>query len=289
MAPARYTPRDFGLRSDSFQVIEKTSISPRVVCALMAKQKDGKTFFALDDVPDPIVYQNFDQGLEGTIDMVMAKNPKKIVIVAGMPIKDERTKYPSYHFARPVPERGKGRHDEGYLSRVRQGARPYWERFISDHREALEGNEVRTIVVDTGGAAFNLGKFAFHGMDKVTQKDDPYGQKGGELKAIFQGIVADGLNYDKNVIWIHRTKEIWSGGQPSGKMGLDGYNQMGYEVQVTMYLKAVRRRGVIVDRVVEIIDNRLPGAQEGDEFTGKQATFRRVAAALTNTDLDEWY
>lgn len=274
-------PRDLGLRSDSFTDDYPDDALPRVIVNIEAYEKVGKTDFSMRDAPDPIIVYNFDQGLEGVIGPLRKKG--KEIIVAGVPAKG-KNKFPSYHFARPIPNRGESRKDDQYLTRVRKAAVPIWERWIDDMRQGYE-SDARTMVIDTGGASFVLGKFAFHGMDKVTQKDDPYGQKGGELKAIFQGIVADGFNYDKNVIWVHRLKGEWKGGSPTGGHVLDGYNQMGFEVQATIRLSK-DRRGV---RSAEVRNSRLRGGRfDGVEFEGGEYSFAHIAAELTKTDVRLW-
>lgn len=278
-------PKDIGLSSDSFSGDLPERAWPRVIVNVQAKQKVGKTDFALRFTPDPVVVFNFDNGLEGVVENIRSEFPKKRIIVAGVPTKDPRG-YPSYHFARPMPERGQGRKNEEYLARVKKAAYPIWERFIADLEEFYK-SDARTGVIDTGGAAFALGKFAFHGMDKVTSKDDPYGQKGGELKAIFQGLVTDGLGYDKNMIWLHRVKEVWEGGQPSGKWTVDGYQQLPYEVQATIYLQKKVRRGE-VERWAEIVETRLNPKLEGERFEGDDCAFDVIASELTRTKLKEW-
>lgn len=287
MAPTKrddYTAKDMGLRSDSFAVELPDNLAPRIIANVEAKQKVGKTYFSLATSPGPTVVFNFDQGLEGVVEPLRRKG--KQIIIAGVPTKDPRM-YPSYHFARPVPNRGQSTKNEEYLTRVKKEAVGIWERFINDYKEALESRHVRTLVIDTGGGAFQLGKFAFHGMDKVTSKDDPYGQKGGELKSIFQGLITDGYNYDKNVLWLHRLKEEWKGGSPNGTFIADGYNQVAYEVQVTLRLGKKVTRGETA-RWVEVRDSRLDTQMEGEEFAGKQCRFSTVAALLTGTDEDVW-
>ena len=285
--------RDLGLTSDSFMSGFGQELPQRCVCIAMADQKVGKTRWSLT-APDPIIIFNFDQGLEGVVEPFLKK---KQIIVAGMPGSAGRSgKYPSYHFARPpLGANEKGRKDELYLERVKKAAVPIWNRFMGDYREALE-SKARTLVIDTGGAAFQLGKFAFHGMDKVKSEDDPYGQKGGELKSIFQGIMTDGYNYDKNVIWLHRTKEKWSGGKPIGVFEPEGYNRAQFEVQFTLHLrKKVRKykNETEVMRWAELVDARMQlhvgeGTSWGEDDDRPMMTFPEIMADIFGTDAAEW-
>lgn len=93
------TARELGLKSDSFTTDIHERPMSRVIANVEAKQKAGKTHFCLT-APDPIVFFNFDQGLEGVIEPF--KKAGKTIVVAGMKRSGNGTIYPSYHFARPV-------------------------------------------------------------------------------------------------------------------------------------------------------------------------------------------
>lgn len=281
---------DLGLSSDSFVEIrpDDDDRRRRVILNVEASQKAGKTDFALRHLPAPIVIFNFDQGLEWVVEKFIKK---KRIIVAGC-VKQRGAKYPSYHFAKPSPDRGEKQKSDAYLTRIKGMAYPIWNRFIQDYTEALESKEIRTLVIDTGGAAFQLGKFAFMGMDKYLGKDDPYGQKGGEMKSIFQGLIADGYNYDKNVLWLHRIKENWSGGGPDGTFKTDGYAQVPYEVQSTLRI-TLSGKGNKLKRIGEIMYNRLGAGSElnGMKFGGEDMVpleFPAIMSELTETPESDW-
>jgi hypothetical protein len=279
------SPRELGLKSDSFSTTATDGITRRIIANVEAEQKVGKTHFCLDHVPGPVIVYNFDQGLEGVVERM---RKTKEIVIAGVPTK-ERNKIPSYHFGKPIPLAGQGRKDVAYLDRIKKEAGPIWERFINDYAEGLESS-ARTLVIDTGGGAFALGKLAFHGMAKTTSADDPYGQKGGELKTIFQGLIGDGYSHDKNVLWIHRLKEKWEGGKPSGQWQADGYNQLGYETQVSLRLKKRMYRGEEL-RSFEVRDCRLDTTLNGERFgedKPQQYSFAFIAALMTGTDEDDW-
>lgn len=288
MASNRKLPRDLGLRSSSFVAADDlpTTITPRVIANIEAAQKRGKTDFCLRDTPDPIVIFNLDQGLEGVVEKFLKKG--RNIIVAGMPgtggrdPKTGKKRFPHYHFGRPVPDPGQVRKADAYLQRVSKQALPIWEQFIRDYMEALHSN-ARTLVIDTATALFSLAKFAYVGMDKYTTADDPYGQKSGGMKSLFQGLVADGLDYDKNVLWISRIKEEWKGGQPSGKFTNDGYTQLRYEVQTTIRLDV--KRG---ESVAEVLDCRIDRKMNGEMWEGDEVSFRTIMAEICGNDPEEW-
>lgn len=286
-AKSKPTPRDLGLESDSFYSVAEEDITPRVIANVEGPQKSGKDHFCFT-APDPIVVFNFDCGLEGTVEKFWRKG--KNITVAG--IKRKGVKYPSYHFARPVPEDGEKRKGEGYLNRVKKLATPVWEQFISDLNEFYR-SEARTGIIDTGGAAYALARFAFHGMDKgrPDPKDDPYGQKSGDMKAIFQGLITDGYNYDKNVLWIHRITEVWEGNAPTGKYKAAGYKDVAYEVQLSLRTgkKSVRKGGVKQNEFdVEVMDCRIDQSMEGEVFRDKECSFSYVMASIFGTDEEVW-
>lgn len=277
------TLKDLGLSSDSFYMIGDEEGPQRVIANIEGPQKSGKDHFCFT-APDPIVVFNFDCGLEGTVEKFFAKG--KNITVAG--IKRPGVKYPSYHFARPVPGSGERRKDEGYLNRVKKLATPIWEQFISDLNEFYK-SEARTGIIDTGGAAYALARFAFHGMDKgrPDPKDDPYGQKSGDMKAIFQGLITDGYNYDKNVLWIHRITEEWKNNAPSGKFKAAGYKDVAYEVQMSIRTGKRKKGGENVFGA-EVMDCRIDQAMEGEFFEGKQCRFSYVMATVFGTEEDVW-
>ena len=284
------SPKDLGLDSDSFVGTDDSDddLPQRVIANIEGGQKTGKDHFALT-APGPIVLFNFDCGLEGVIEKFRrgfpGSKPKRI-IVAGVPKSGQR--YPSYRFARPVPERGETRKSLGYLDRVKKLASPIWERWINDMSEFYE-SESRTGIIDTGGAAFGLAKFAFHGMDKgrPNPKDDPYGQKSGDMKTIFQGLITDGYSYDKNVLWLHRIKEKWVSNAPSGQYMADGYNQVAYEVMTTIRTSKTKVKGKN-EFTAEVRDCRIDTQMEGDKFEGALCNFPTVMAAIFGTSEDEW-
>lgn len=281
--------KDLGLDSASFvEINDSESASRRAIINVEGMQKVGKSDFCLRTFPDPIVIFNFDSGLEWVVEKFVKKG--KRIIVAGA-YQPKGVKYPSYHFARPVPEKSELRKGDGYLTRVKKLALPIWEKFIDDYDEALN-SKARTLVIDTGGAAFQLAKFAFIGMDKYTSKDDPYGQKGGEMKSIFQGLIADGYNHNCNVVWTHRLKEEWSGGQPAGTFKVDGYGQLPFEVQLTIRLRTKGRKEEL-RRIAEIRDCRIgKGTYWNGTVFGEEddmpMRFPHIMATLTETDADEW-
>jgi hypothetical protein len=276
--------RDLGLRSDSFQDTFPESVLPRVIAEVQAPTGVGKTHWCLE-APDPIVVFNFDQGLEGVIGKFTKKGKK--IIVAGMPGTGGNGRFANYHFARPVPNVGENRKSEKYVQRVAAGALPMWERFVSDYREFL-GSKARTGIVDTATAAFALSKFAYVGMDKYTSADDPYGQKSGNLKALFQGLVAEGLSNDKNVLWISRVKEEWKGGSPTGKMITDGYNQLSSEVQLAVSLGRDRDDYRKVTVLKSRYDRKFIGEtfESGEKFDDTEFAF--FMSEVTGTDERDW-
>lgn len=285
MAKNGITPRELGLKSDSFSTDIPDKPVQRAIMNVEALQKQGKDHFSMESTPDPIVIFNFDQGLDGVIQKFKRK---KTIIVAGMPKSGGKSGYPHYHFARPVPETRDMKADirsirrsTGYLERVKAAAGPIWERFIHDFYEALH-SDARTLVVDTGGGAFALGKFAFHGMDKVTSKDDPYGQKSGDLNSIFQGLFADSYSYDKNVLWLHRLKDKFDA---PGQYDIVGYKQAPFETQITVRLSMKKGKPR-----AEIRDCRMGQGSKwnGEIFEDGEANFLSIVSNVWECEPEEF-
>lgn len=269
--------RELGLRSTSFYDGER-KISERALVSVEALEGRGKTYWALATAPQPIVVFNFDQGLEGVLD----EFPNRNIIPAGIPLKPGQKGYPSYAYARPTPSDGNPRQTKDYLQKVRESASPIWEQFIIDYAEALR-SKARTLVIDTGTAAYQLGRFAVIGTDKPGKDSDPFGRMGAQLNSLFQGLITEALSWDKSVIWAHRLKEMFDS---PGQYTAEGYKSVGYEVPIIIRLV----RGAKGDLKAQVMKARVPGGRKwvGEEFVGKEARFSYIMAALHGNEEEEW-
>lgn len=276
---------DIGLGSDSFKLITDTEPPRSVILNIEAGPKMGKTHFGLAGAPDPVVIFNHDQGIAGMIEKFVAEGRK--IIVAGKPRTDG--KYPSYRAVRPTPKRGETRKSESYLSAVMKEARPLWDLFTADYQQFLE-SDARTGIIDTGTAAFDLAKLAYLGIEKgkLSAKQDPYGKRSGEMRSDFQHLIHDAYNYDKNIIWLHREKELWADNKPSGKYAAAGYPDIAYEVHMTIRLTKERGDGKERIACATVKSCRPDPTLEGGKFKGQYCTFKSVVSTAFGTEEEDW-
>lgn len=291
-----YTPKELGLKSESFVGINPVGMPlRRALINVEGGQKSGKTDWCLRNLPDPIIVFNFDNGMSGMAEKFMRKPHYKTIIVAGMPLTAEQKKrgiqYPSYHFVRPVPEKGEGRKSESYHDRVKKLAKPYWEKFISDYDEFFNNPRIRSGVIDTGGHCFQLAKFASFGVDKMNDMDVQ--RQSGDLKSLFQGIITDAYMYDKYVVWTHRVKDEWQKGSATGRLTNDGYNQLRNEVEFTLRVQTKIHRGEIIPQG-ELLDvrlgkgNKLNGTRVGEDEEIPMTLPGIMSLMYPKTDEDYW-
>jgi hypothetical protein len=231
------------------------------------------------------LYLPFEPGLKGVIE----KFPKKDIF---RPMQDGKPT--DYLFARPVPKKDRAGVD--FLESVQKMATPIWERFISDWHIALRDPKLRTIVIDTASAMYELGRFSFLGMaGKAAPKDDPFGQKSSAVKAIVRGLVQETYHYDKNIIFLAREKQVWKAGEPTDDFESDGWPGLPYEVQVVIRISKRTFAGKTVRKAV-VIDSRLDGDfanglvfsdTDGKDIVGP-LNFVSIASTITGTDEKSW-
>lgn len=280
-------PSDIGLKSAHFAAAS-VEITPRIIANIEGLEKAGKSTFTMT-APDPIIIFNLDRGLEGIAQHALGSGKK--VIVAGL--DQGKGKMPAYFFLKPKPP-GKSKdlsYVRSYVQEVADRSRDVWRQFKEDYEEALN-SEARTIVIDTGTAAYELARYAAFG--KLSQvKPHHY----GPLKQEFQGLVHRGYDFDKNVLWIHRLKPEWAdtidkqGEKTSvktGRLERAGYSDMGYEVQSNVRVQKTvdKKRGTRYSAT--ILDCRLNQGLDGLDLEDDMCNFSYFAATVFGTNPSEW-
>ena len=279
-------PSDIGLRSSSF-TMASPDIPQRLIANVEAREKEGKTTFCLT-APDPIIAYNFDMGLEGIAQHALKQGKK--LIVAG--VDQGKNRMPAYFFLKPKVAKGKTEFDPDIVRETAKRAREVWGKFKADYREGLE-SDAQTLVIDTGGAAFNMNKYARFGkLKRVLPRDYD------ELYQEFQAIIQEAYDFDKNVLWIHRLGEEYAdrinhkGDKESVKTGRwvrkPAYRDVGYEMQANIRLEKTVDKKKNVHFKATIIDCRLNRGLDGTELADDYCSFPYVAASVFGTDVEEW-
>lgn len=170
------------------------SVMHRLIVNVMAREKSGKTHFALT-APGPIVLFNFDFGLEGVIN----KFNKKPIYAS------------EYRINEISPDK--------YAAE--------WERFKRENKAAMNEKQVRTIIWDTGTEVWELIRMARFG--KLTQvMPHQYGPVNSEMRTL----VRDAYSSDKNLIVLHKMGIQYVNNNPTDKYVMAGFKDIPYNVQV---------------------------------------------------------
>jgi len=183
----------------------KVSRVRRLILDVHGEPKTGKTHLALT-APGPIAYFDFDWGLEG----VLPKLDRDDVFVIEM-----------------TPG--------GFLLTENAGNRAVfareWEKFVQANEEALR--EAQTIVYDTFTEAWELARLAhFAKNEKIRDLTRVMPQYYPEVNAIFRSILRKAKLVDKHIIMVHKVREEWIDGNPTGRKVVACMKDVPYNAQM---------------------------------------------------------
>ena len=203
-------------------------IKQRLIVSTRGLDKHGKSSFALSS-PGPIIYFNFDFGLEGVVHKY-AKN-KSVYI------KDYKVK--------------RGDTSNVYFNAL--------EAFKQDYYKALTTN-ARSVVLDTATELWELIRLARLGGNLGVSKEASY--KWGPINAEYIGLIREAYDHDKNLILLHKAKKEYVDDKFTGKYELDGYKYTPGLVQVNT---VVYREGLDGDFYLKILNCRQNATIAGME------------------------
>ena len=171
--------------------IEK--LVPNITVSIAGLPKTGKSHLALT-FPEPIIVFSFDLGLEP----VLAKFEGKKIGVKTYPI-------PIIDSIHPKPY-----------------AKPIWAQFTKDYKEAIWDKAVKTVVIDTGTALYELARHAR--TEELGQQQllrHQYGEVYSRMSALYLEPRISGVN----LVITHYTKDVYEDEKPTGEVALDGYKR----------------------------------------------------------------
>lgn len=214
-------------------------IQKRLVVSIDGHNQGGKTHLALT-APDPIALINFDDGLEG----VIHKFKDKQIVVKNM----------------EHPPDGA------------EGNNAYWQRavtqFKSAYFKALQTPAIRTIIIDTGTELWEVLRLARLG--KLSQvMPTQYIAVNAEM----QQLVRTAYSYSKNLIILHKFKQVYEGNNWNGEYTRAGFSGMGYAVQVC--IEAFYEDGEFGLRIYDKCRHN-PTLAEGLELYGDMCNFETL-------------
>lgn len=216
---------------------------PRLILSIQGLPKRGKTRFALT-APGPIALLNFDDGLEGVVESFTAAG--KEIMVA----------------------------DHRFASGASDWA-PRWARFLKDFHGALASPDVRTVVVDSGTAVWELLRLAMLG--KLTQIMPV---KYAHVNSVMEGLFRECFPAGKNVIWTHQETEEYANDKATGNMKLEGFKRAAYLTQANLRAKRDPKAKGLDSLSIEVLDSRHNVELAGEDFPAGLANFATIASMI---------
>lgn len=202
ITPSLLTPRftDLGFTLPTGESI------PRIVMASEAREKAGKTEFAMG-LPDPIAVISTDTGTKEVVDRAIRRGRRILLLQLKAP-----------------KELGKS------------DAESEWAKCRDAIYAIIESNTVRSMVIDTASELWELLRMAEFG--KLTQvKSHHYGPVNDKMRNLVK------RSFDRpalNSIWIHKVKKQYKGdeegttGNWTGKYERAGFADLAYLVDVNI-------------------------------------------------------
>lgn len=236
--------------------------SRRMIVSLDGLAKEGRTRFCCT-APGPISIHSFDNGYVGVVEDFADK-------------KDIYT----FDYAVPLSARLPG---SGLTALVDPSVK-VWTEFVEDFRAALES--MRTVVVDHGGAAWELCRLARLG--KLTQVlPVQYTAVNAEFRQLIQ--LAISAPTKPNVIFIHRLKAEYKDDKKTGNFERSGFGDIGYDVETVLRTSRDYSKTGPEQFSLVIEECRARFAASGTKFVGEDINFAKVAQAIyPSTTEEDW-
>lgn len=255
MAMSKNSQLESLLKGGQFQRAEATVVA-RLVAAVAAREKQGKTHFSLT-APGPIVTFNADIGLEGVVHKFLAEGKEILVYNIPMPEANNRN--------------------------VEKEAGKVWDDLENATDAALDNPAVRTIVFDTATEIWEIVRLAYFG--KLTEVK-PHHYSG--VNAEFRRFLKKVFKTDKNLILIQKMKAEYVKNERTGEWEMAGFSDTPFIVQVVLHPFRVDKptkidEDTVLDKGdfgVRIFESRHKPAANGVVLTGDMATFPFVAATI---------
>jgi hypothetical protein len=251
------------LKSGGFTEADPT-IRPRLIAAVAAREKQGKTHFSLT-APAPIALFNVDTGLEGVIHKFV---PEKTVLV--------------YNVLKPDPQ----------SKNVEKEANRVWNDLSRSFDLVLRNPSIRTIIFDTATEVWELLRLAYFG--KITQVM-PHHYVG--CNSEFKQFLDKAYDTDKNLILVHKMKAEYINNERTGVYEMAGFGDTPYRVQAVIYPFRADKNERLADGQeivkgefgVRIFESRHNAQANDTYFVGPIATFPFVASMIIEGTSPDMY
>ena len=241
------------VKSGAFKSVDR-QIYPRIVAAITAQPKEGKTHLMLD-APGPIAVFDSDYGLEG----VVSKFPDKEILA----------------YRVPMPDPG--------ITGALTAHMDEFTKIDNAYTEALANPSVRTIAIDTSTEIWEIVRLAYLGrLEKVISRD--YGPANGAMRRFLK----KALDSDKNLILVQKMKQEYKNDKATGNWLMSGFNDVAGIVQVVMRPFYAREDMELPDGQeieegqfgVHIMSSRHNPLLNDTYYVGEMARFSTLAAII---------
>lgn len=229
-------------------------IPQTVFASIRGQEKEGKTWFCVDQVPGDLAYFDIDKRGARTVAKAQKLHPKNVwPIYLSIPTGEEQQKLAVVEF----------------------------QKFMAAWEVVLSSPAIKTVVVDTWSEIWELGRIAEFGK-AFNVKPHHY----GPLNALFNQLLDRVQLSDKNVLLVQKLKEVWENEQPTGKFRAQGFSNTAFKVQVTAEVFFDRKEE---EYVIKTLSNGDDIAASGEEFRGPRCNFPELAVHLyPGTDIEQW-
>jgi len=241
------------LRGGKFERADM-EIHPRIIMAVTAREKEGKTHFMLD-APGPLAIFDSDYGLEG----VVSKFPGKEVLVYRVPMPD------------PEAKDAMGSCYDTFKS------------IDAAYDTVLSNPSIRTVCFDTSTEIWEMVRLAYFGrVEKVKPTD--YGPANGAMRRFLK----KALDSDKNVIMVQKMKQEYLSNTFTGNYVMSGFGDIPHIAQVVVrpfYCTMDQelpdgQEAEAGDFGVHIVASRHNPKLNNTYYLGLMATFPMIAAMV---------
>lgn len=264
-----YPDRPPGMEKTSFRLYtaQEAKVFPRLVVAVKALQKMGKTNFGLSaprlaqpGTQEGMFHFHADLGLEGVGHKFVDKFPGPIY--KGEYVLDVREL------------------EDATEDQIKKAARPIANRFWDDVEVAVKRN-VRSMVFDTHSELYEIDRLGEWG--KLSMKAHHYTPINARWKRLMK-MLAMGKS---NAIFLQRLTDEYKDDKPTGGYKPQGYSKLAYEVQMNML--AWRETDGERKFHVSVEDSRHDPDAITIDLEGEQCTFAALGQIMfPDTDEEFW-